>query len=120
MLIGDAAGFTDPLVGQGLSVTLRDALLVRDALLANSDWSTACFSAYQGERRELARRIEWIARFASTLFVNFVDNEQRARAFGRMGEKPELNALLMASLVGSETLPAEVFTDQFHNAIFAH
>ncbi len=120
VLIGDAAGFTDPIVGQGLSVTLRDARVVRDALLANSDWSTACFSAYQGERRELARRIECIARFASTLFVNFVDNEQRARAFGRMGEKPELNALLMASLVGSETLPAEVFTDQFHNAIFAH
>ena len=95
-LIGDAAGFTDPIVGHGLSVTLRDARVVGDTLLADSDWSAACFSAYQGERRELVRRIDCIARFSSTLFVNFVDNEQRARALTRMEEKPELGQLLMA------------------------
>ena len=119
VLIGDAAGFTDPIVGQGLSSALRDARLVRDALLAGSDWSTACFSGYQEEHRERVRRIACIARFASTLFVTFEDHAQRARALGRMGEKPELGGLLMAGLVGSEMLPPEVFTEEFHNATFS-
>ena len=40
-LIGDAAASSDPSWGQGLSLTLRDARVLRDALLANDDWSAA-------------------------------------------------------------------------------
>jgi menaquinone-9 beta-reductase len=40
-LIGDAAATSDPCWGQGLSLTLRDARVLRDALLANDDWDTA-------------------------------------------------------------------------------
>ena len=36
-LIGDAATTTDPNWGQGLSLTRRDARVLRDALLANDD-----------------------------------------------------------------------------------
>jgi 2-polyprenyl-6-methoxyphenol hydroxylase-like FAD-dependent oxidoreductase len=35
-LVGDAAASTDP--SWGLSLTLRDARVLRDALLANDDW----------------------------------------------------------------------------------
>jgi 2-polyprenyl-6-methoxyphenol hydroxylase-like FAD-dependent oxidoreductase len=36
-LIGDAAATSDPAFGQGLSLTLRDARVLRDQLLAASD-----------------------------------------------------------------------------------
>ncbi|MBZ5672015.1 MAG: FAD-dependent monooxygenase [Acidobacteriia bacterium] len=40
-LIGDAAAASDPTWGQGLSLTLRDARVLRDHLLATEDWNAA-------------------------------------------------------------------------------
>jgi 2-polyprenyl-6-methoxyphenol hydroxylase-like FAD-dependent oxidoreductase len=41
VLIGDAAGATDPTWGQRLSLTLRDVRVLRDQLLRHEDWDTA-------------------------------------------------------------------------------
>ena len=38
VLIGDAAGATDPTWGEGLARTLRDVRLLRDRLLSDEDW----------------------------------------------------------------------------------
>ena len=40
-LLGDAAGTSDPAFGQGMATTLRDARVLRDALLGHSDWDQA-------------------------------------------------------------------------------
>jgi 2-polyprenyl-6-methoxyphenol hydroxylase-like FAD-dependent oxidoreductase len=40
-LLGDAAATSDPTFGQGLSLALRGARVLRDQLLANSDWDRA-------------------------------------------------------------------------------
>jgi 2-polyprenyl-6-methoxyphenol hydroxylase-like FAD-dependent oxidoreductase len=40
-LIGEAAAVSDPSFGQGMSLALRDARVLRDALLADSDWDRA-------------------------------------------------------------------------------
>lgn len=40
-LLGDAAGTSDPSFGQGMSLSLRDARILRDELLNNSDWDVA-------------------------------------------------------------------------------
>ena len=40
-LIGDAAGSTDPMWGQGVSLTLRDVRVLRDHLLSHDDWDDA-------------------------------------------------------------------------------
>ena len=40
-LIGDAAAASDPSWGQGLSLTLRDVRVLRDHLLATTEWDTA-------------------------------------------------------------------------------
>lgn len=40
-LIGDAAATSDPCYGQGMSLALRDARVLRDHLLKNSDWDQA-------------------------------------------------------------------------------
>ena len=40
-LIGEAASVSDPSFGQGMALTLRDVRVLRDALLADSDWNRA-------------------------------------------------------------------------------
>jgi 2-polyprenyl-6-methoxyphenol hydroxylase-like FAD-dependent oxidoreductase len=40
-LVGDAAATSDPTWGQGMSLTLRDVRVLRDALLADDDWDRA-------------------------------------------------------------------------------
>ncbi len=41
VLLGDAAGASDPTWGQGLSLTLRDVRVLRDQLLRRNDWEAA-------------------------------------------------------------------------------
>jgi 2-polyprenyl-6-methoxyphenol hydroxylase-like FAD-dependent oxidoreductase len=40
-LIGDAAAISDPTFGQGMSLTLRDARVLRDELCGDTDWERA-------------------------------------------------------------------------------
>jgi 2-polyprenyl-6-methoxyphenol hydroxylase-like FAD-dependent oxidoreductase len=40
-LLGDAASTSDPTFGQGLATTFKDARVLRDALLGQSDWDRA-------------------------------------------------------------------------------
>ena len=40
-LIGDAAGSSDPVWGQGLSLTARDARVLSEKLIASADWDAA-------------------------------------------------------------------------------
>lgn len=47
-LIGDAAGYTDPTWGQGLSLGFRDARVLSEALAADGDWDAAA-TAYAVE-----------------------------------------------------------------------
>src|SRR5205823_10913563 len=46
VLVGDAAGWTDQLIGQGLSIALRDARTVANALLGSDAWSEEIFEPY--------------------------------------------------------------------------
>ena len=50
-LVGDAAANTDPTWGQGMSMALRDARVLRDHLLSNDDWHAAG-QAYAKDRNE--------------------------------------------------------------------
>jgi len=121
VLVGDAAGYTDPILGQGLSLTLRDVRMVRDILLASEDWSVSAFAPYGLARAEATRRIGQSTRFAARLFTRFdaEDLAARARAMQRMAAQPELKGLLASAFVGPEVMPAELFTDAFHEALFA-
>ena len=121
VLIGDAAGYTDPISGQGLSVTLRDARMVGDILRSNKDWTADIFNEYGLVRRELTRRISHITRFSAELFTRTDADAQtgRARAMQRLAERPELGALVAATYIGAEQLPSEAFTDEFRHALFA-
>ncbi len=43
VLIGDAAGWSDPIIGQGMSVSFRDVHMITDVMTIGSDWSPGAF-----------------------------------------------------------------------------
>jgi len=59
VLIGDAAGWNDPIVGLGLSISYRDVRIVSEALNGGGDWNADIFGAYGDERFERMRRLRW-------------------------------------------------------------
>jgi 2-polyprenyl-6-methoxyphenol hydroxylase-like FAD-dependent oxidoreductase len=121
VLVGDAAGYNDPILGQGLSITLRDARLVRDALLAGNDWNdSALFEPYADERRERMCRLRFVARVVTELFARFGEQatERRKRAFRRIRNHPENSAILAAPYLGPELVDGELFSDALFDRIF--
>jgi len=68
VLVGDAAGASDPAWGSGLSRTLRDVRLLRDHLLAEADWERAV-AAYAEEHLAFCRRLRIIEQAQAALFL---------------------------------------------------
>ncbi len=121
VLIGDAAGYNDPIIGQGLSITLRDARIVADILRDAKDLDPSIFEPYAEERRERMRRLRSAAEFVTSLNARFQpeDVQRRRRAFERIGENPErLLGILGAIYAGPETSSPEVFTDTYRESLF--
>ena len=70
VLVGDAAAANDPCWGCGLSLTLRDVRVLRDALLASDDWDAACrrYAAEHDKYYGALRRItSWLMQVRFTL-----------------------------------------------------
>ncbi len=112
-LIGDAAGYSDPQLGQGLSVAMRDVRVVSELLLTGHDWSIAALAPYTDERYERMRRLRWVNDLVTTLRGEFgpAARERRREARARMRDQPELARFRGASLAGPETVPADAFAD---------
>lgn len=121
LLLGDAAGSNDPIIGQGLSITLRDVGLVRDALVSERTWSNGSFAPYASERRERMRRLRFSASVVSTLLNEFgpAADERRQRVRERQMIDPSLLLPLMATLLGPRNIPAEVFAEDTRDKLFA-
>lgn len=71
VLIGDAAGWIDPLIGQGLSMAMRDVRSIADVLLDGADWTPAAFAGYAAERRERLEILALNGRVQQRLDVDF-------------------------------------------------
>lgn len=122
VLIGDAAGYNDPITGQGLSITYRDVRLVRDALLAHDDWSPSeIFEPYAEERRERMRRLRISAQVQSIIENEFGDEARarRQRVHERQAQNPMLRMPQLATIIGPEKVRAEVFEDVFLEGLLA-
>ena len=121
VLVGDAAGHSDPLIGEGLSVAMRDVRQVGETLLDGDDWSPAAFAGYVEERDERMRRLRFFADVVTTLSVEFPPDavERRRRADERLMTDPELFMLRAGVFVGPEVTPAELFSDATKDRIFA-
>lgn len=121
LLIGDAAGSNDPIIGQGLSITLRDVRLVRDALQAQRDWSPGLFEPYAAERAERMRRLRFTASLIASLQNEFgpAARERRLRVRDLQMQDPTLALPLMSTLMGPDAIPAEVFEEPVRARLLA-
>jgi len=120
VLIGDAAGHNDPIIGQGISIALRDARLVSEVLRdAKAAGCEPDFKPYVEERLERMRRLRITARVATTLRVEFGQEARERRA--RVGKRVVAGQLgpLSASLIGPERLPAEAFLPETIDRLLA-
>ncbi len=120
VLVGDAAGYNDPITGQGLSITLRDVRIVRDLLLANADWSAGVFKPYAEERADRMRRLRLSAALVARLFAEFDPDAQarRRRAFERLAQNPLIGIPLASAFLGPDLVPEQALLDA-ERAIFA-
>ena len=120
VLMGDAAGYNDPILGQGLSVTLRDARMLAEILSNETDWSSSIFAPYAKERSERLRRLRYIASFITTLSARFepADLARREAAFTVLAEDPELMNIAVGAYIGPEKLEARYFAPEFYQRVF--
>ncbi len=115
VLIGDAAGWNDPIIGLGLSITYRDVRIVSDILKASDDWSPSAFAPYGEERRERMRRLRFAAALSATLDMEFdaAARERRRSYHQRVAQDMSLGLHGLAVLAGPEAVPPETFSDAY-------
>ncbi len=121
VLIGDAAGHNDPVVGQGLSIGLRDARIVRDLVLDGAHDASA-FASYGSERMERMRRLRLIADIIA--MIQAEDSDRLAARREVFGEKmaamdPSFFPLVLAAFMGPETAPDELVNESILDEIRA-
>jgi 2-polyprenyl-6-methoxyphenol hydroxylase-like FAD-dependent oxidoreductase len=110
VLIGDAAGHNDPVIGQGLSVALRDVRIVRDLLLDGARTPDA-FVPYGQERIRRMERLRLIADIIAVSEAEDAANQPARRDFvARQNADPDsgLLTLMLGAFAGPETVPDEL------------
>jgi len=113
VLVGDAAGWNDPIVGLGLSITYRDVRIVSELLKGDDDWAALSFASYAEERAERMRRLRFAAHLQASIDMEFGEaaKARRRRLFEQGARDPSLRAHGFAVMAGPEALPPEMFTE---------
>jgi len=121
VLVGDAAGWNDPIIGLGLSITYRDVRIVSDLLAASDDWSPAALRPYAEERAERMRRLRFAGALQAALDMEFdaAARVRRRRHFERSAADPTLGMHALAVMGGPEAAPAEIFTPAHRARVLA-
>jgi 2-polyprenyl-6-methoxyphenol hydroxylase-like FAD-dependent oxidoreductase len=119
VLVGDSAGWNDPIVGLGLSITYRDVRIVSNLLKSSQDWSPALLQPYAEERAERMRRLRFVAKIQSALDAEFSDaaRARRQSYFERSALDPSLGLHAFAVMGGPETAPPETFTPAYRERV---
>jgi 2-polyprenyl-6-methoxyphenol hydroxylase-like FAD-dependent oxidoreductase len=114
VLIGDAAGWNDPIIGQGLSIALRDVRLVADIVRAGADRSVPAFAPYVEERRERMRRLRIAAEVATDLMATFTSaGAARRKAYNAVWRSdPVLGGPRLTPQLGPDNVPAAAFSSE--------
>ena len=121
VLIGDAAGYNGPIIGQGLSLAMRDVELVSRALLDNAQWSPNLFQDYAADRAERMRRVRFTAEMHAQLFCNFEPEavQRRAGFLGRLGSGKDQTLFwqVIEPIVGPYNLPEQAFDETYRRRL---
>jgi 2-polyprenyl-6-methoxyphenol hydroxylase-like FAD-dependent oxidoreductase len=104
-LLGDSATSSDPTHGQGLSLTLRDARVLRDHLIRTGDWSAAGH-AYADEHDGYAGRLHAFHQWMTTMYLAMGPeaDARRARAMPLIAQDPSRQP---DSIFSGPDLPAD-------------
>ena len=121
VLVGDAAGWNDPIIGQGLSIAMRDVRMVADVVRAGPDRSVAAFAPYVQERQERMRRLRTAAEVATALMATFTPaGAARRKAYNAIFRTdPVLGGPRLAPQLGPDNVPAEAFGPENVSRILA-
>ncbi len=121
VLIGDAAGYENPLQGQGLSMALQDVHDVSEALLSGS-LASIDLSAYASARATRQR----LANLGTVLEVwlndgcAIQDPDERAARTGYIEQDEVLAALNVCFMTGFDTLPQDLTHAELAGRLAAH
>ena len=118
---GDAAGYSDPNIAQGLSIAMRDVRILSELLLGSEDWSPNALQPYTEERTERMRRLRFCNAVATMLRGDFgpEGREQRRRAQQFMRAEPALGLWRRAYLAGPESVPPSAFDASVYDRLCA-
>jgi 2-polyprenyl-6-methoxyphenol hydroxylase-like FAD-dependent oxidoreductase len=121
VLIGDAGGYNDPLIGQGLSLSLQDVAVLAPLLLDRGEWTVESLQPYADERQRRMGRARSCALLYSSLFAEFGPEPaaRRALAIPRALADEELSMPVVAPFVGYHLFPDEAFSDQMRQRVLA-
>ena len=88
-LLGDAAASSDPAWGQGLSLAVRGARILRDALLGNEDWDKAG-EEYAREQHRIYDKTRTVTGWFREFFLvgGHAADARRQRALPLIAEDP--------------------------------
>ncbi len=119
VLAGDAAGWNDPILGLGLSISYRDVRIITDILKATGPGGTPDFALYAQERTERLRRLRFVAQIQARLDMEYgeVAQARRHSLHERSAADPTLRLHAVAVMAGPEAAPPEVFTDAHRNRV---
>ena len=111
VLAGDAAGWSDPTNGQGLSVAMRDVRILTEILSSDP---ARDLRPYAEERRERMRRLRIALEVTVALRCDFTERGRARRAaFNEaLGTDPRFLAAAMAPVTGPAAAPPEAMTDK--------
>ncbi len=121
VLVGDAAGHNDPIIGQGLSIALRDARIVRDLVLEGARTAQQ-FAPYGEERSGRMERVRFAADVLAVAQAEDAENRTARRELTGtlMAEMdPHLFPVLVSAFSGPESMPAELIDPRLLDRIRA-
>jgi len=125
VLLGDAGGYNDPIIGLGLSLALRDSGALAELLVeldaTGRTWSQTALAPYEEARTKRYRRARSSARLWAELFHRFGPDyaARRAAAMPKIFADPELVVPLIAPIVGFDFQDEEAFSDERRAAALA-
>lgn len=121
VLIGDAGGHNNPLIGQGLSLAVRDAGVLADLLRTECVATPAALEGYGEERTERLRRARiscLVDTWANDGF-HVQDPQERSRRYERTGADEILSSLMDAQWRGFDVVPRTPSDDEARERLFA-
>lgn len=121
VLVGDAAGYDDPTMGQGIANALHDVRLVVEAMREAPRWRREDFAGYAAQRAERSRRQALLSGIVARLRMEFDDDARarRRRAAALIPASAELQRLMLSSQTGPHLQPAALFDEPLWSPLVA-